>query len=62
MKLEIGRIHIKDIQLSNETFVKDGVLRVDEEGLINFLKQDERIKDIRLDVAKPGEKVRIIPV
>ena len=62
MKLEIGRIHIKDIQLGNETSVKDGVLWVDKEGLIAFLKQDERIKDIKLDVAKPGEKVRIIPV
>nr|WP_288184368.1 glycine/sarcosine/betaine reductase component B subunit [uncultured Sporomusa sp.] len=62
LKLEIGRIHIKDIQLGNETSVKDGVLCVDKEGLIAFLKQDERIKDIRLDVAKPGEKVRIIPV
>ena len=62
MKLEIGRIHIKDIQLGSETSVKDGVLWVDKEGLIAFLKQDERIKDIKLDVAKPGEKVRIIPV
>lgn len=62
MKLEIGRIFIKDIQLSNETGVKDGVLSVDKEGLIAYLKQDERIKSITIDVARPGEKVRIIPV
>ncbi|WP_046498673.1 glycine/sarcosine/betaine reductase component B subunit [Syntrophomonas zehnderi] len=62
MKLEIGRIHIKDIQLGNETSVKNGVLTVDTQGLIKFLREDERIKDVKLDVAKPGEKVRIIPV
>ncbi|MGI6684150.1 MAG: glycine/sarcosine/betaine reductase component B subunit [Bacillota bacterium] len=62
MKLEIGRIFIKDIQLGQETSVKNGVLTVDKEGLIAKLKEDERIKDVALDVAKPGEKVRIIPV
>lgn len=62
MKLEIGRIYIKDIQLGKETSVKDGLLTVDKEGLIAKLKEDERIKDVALDVARPGEKVRIIPV
>ena len=62
MKLEIGRINIKDIQLGNETCVKNGVLTVDKVGLIATLKEDERIKDITIDIAKPGQKVRIIPV
>ena len=62
MKLELRRIHIKDIQLGNETTVKNGVLTVNKEELISKLKEDERIKDVKLDVARPGEKVRIIPV
>lgn len=62
MKLELRRIHIKDIQLGNETAVKDGVLTVNAEELINLLKEDERIKDVKIDVARPGEKTRIIPV
>ena len=62
MKLEIGRINIKDVQFGDKTFVQGGVLTIDKEGLIASLKEDERIKDIRLDIAKPGEKVRIIPV
>ncbi|MCQ4922325.1 glycine/sarcosine/betaine reductase component B subunit [Tissierella carlieri] len=62
MKLELRRIHIKDIQLGNETTVKNGVLTVNKEELINKLKEDDRIKDVKLDVARPGEKVRIIPV
>lgn len=62
MKLEIGRINIKDIQFGDRTFVQDGVLTVDKAGLIDFLKEDERIKDVSIDIARPGEKVRIIPV
>jgi len=62
LKLELRRIHIKDIQLGNETAVKDGVLTVNAEELINLLKEDERIKDVKIDVARPGEKTRIIPV
>ncbi|WP_035288975.1 glycine/sarcosine/betaine reductase component B subunit [Clostridium sp. KNHs214] len=62
MKLELRRIYIKDIQLGNETSVKNGVLTVNQEELISKLKEDERIKEVKLDVARPGEKVRIIPV
>jgi len=62
LKLEIGRIHIKDIQFGDSTFVEDGVLTVDKAGLIASLKEDERIKDVQVDIARPGEKVRIIPV
>ncbi len=62
MKLEHRRIHIKDIQLGNVTSVDNGVLTVNEEELINKLKEDKKIKEVKLDVAKPGEKTRIIPV
>nr|WP_300003025.1 glycine/sarcosine/betaine reductase component B subunit [Tissierella sp.] len=62
MKLEHRRIHIKDIKLGNETSVKDGVLTVNKEELISTLKEDKKIKDVKLDVAIPGDKTRIIPV
>ena len=62
MKLEHRRIHIKDIKLGNETSVKDGVLTVNKEELISKLKEDKKIKDVKLDVAISGEKTRIIPV
>jgi len=62
LKLEIGRIFIKDIQLGKENSVKNGVLTVDQAGLIAKLKEDDRVKEVYLDVAKPGEEVRIIPV
>lgn len=62
MKLEHRRIHIKDIKLGNETKVEDGVLTVNEQGLIDHLKEDKKIEEVKLDIARPGEKKRIIPV
>ena len=62
MRLELRRIHIKDIQLGNETSVKNGILTVNTDELIKKLKEDENIKEVKFDVARPGEKVRIIPV
>jgi len=62
VKLELRRIHIKDIQLGNETSVKNGTLTINTDELIKKLKEDENIKEVKFDVARPGEKVRIIPV
>lgn len=62
MKLEYRRIHIKDIQFGEKTSVKNGVLIVNKEELIETLKEDEKIQDVKVDIARPGEKIRIIPV
>lgn len=62
MKLELRKIHIKDLQFGGKTDVKDGVLSISSEDLITKLKEDKRIEDVKLDIARPGEKVRIIPV
>ncbi len=62
MRLEIGKIFISDMQFSNETKVKDGVLYVCKEELLKVIGTDERIKNIDLEIAKPGDKTRIIPV
>jgi sarcosine reductase len=62
LKLELRRINIVDIQLGNETALKAGILTVNEKELIAELKKDENIKNVKVDMARPGEKVRIIPV
>jgi sarcosine reductase len=62
LKLELGRIYIKDIQFGNKTHVNNGTLIVNSQELIDKLKEDERVKDVKVDIARPGEKVRIIPV
>ncbi len=62
LKLELGRIHIKDMQFGEKTAVNHGVLTVNKEELILWLKEDKKIKEVKVDIARPGEKVRIIPV
>ncbi|APF28362.1 glycine reductase complex component B subunits alpha and beta [Clostridium sporogenes] len=62
MRLEIGKIFISDMQFSNETKVKDGVLHISKEEVLEVIGTDERIKNIDLEIAKPGDKTRIIPV
>jgi len=62
LKLELRKINIKDLKLGNETTVNEGVLTVNEDELTKMLLDDRRIKEVKLDLAKPGEKVRIIPV
>ena len=62
MRLEIGKIFIKDLQFGPETKVENGVLYVNKEELLNEISGDERIASIDFDIARPGEEVRIIPV
>lgn len=61
MRLELGNIFIKDVQFGSETRVENGVLYVNKEELIAEL-QDERLASIDVDLAKPGEATRIVPV
>lgn len=62
MRLELGKIYIKDLQFGAETKVENGVLYVNKEELLNEVSGDDRIKSINFDIAKPGEETRIIPV
>lgn len=62
MKLELGYVQIKDIQFASESKVENGVIYVNKEELIALLMEDENLKSVTLDIAKPGESVRIMPV
>ena len=62
MKLELGRITIKDIQFAEKSEIKDGVLYVSKDDLREVALSEEKIKAADFEVAKPGESVRITPV
>lgn len=62
MRLEIGNILIHDVVFGPETRVENGVLYVNKQELIREVSGDERLKSIDVDIAKPGEETRIIPV
>lgn len=62
MKLEIGNFHVRDIVFGDKTEFKNGLLIINKEEVLNFVKQDERIIEAELYIVKPGDKVRIVPV
>ena len=62
MRLELGQVLIKDIQFGEMTKIDNGVLYVNKEELINLIKEDEHLKSVDVEIARPGESVRITPV
>lgn len=62
MRLELGNILINDVQFGTETKVEKGILFVNKEELIAELSQDKDLAKVDIDLAKPGESVRITPV
>jgi len=62
LKLELGYINITDLQFADKNEIKNGVLFVNPEPLKAMILEDEHIKDVTFDIARPGESVRIAPV
>ena len=62
MKLELGNIHIHDIQFGDVSKVENGVLYVKPQDVKDLILEDENIKSVELEIARPGESVRILPV
>ncbi|MGI6732666.1 MAG: glycine/sarcosine/betaine reductase component B subunit [Anaerovoracaceae bacterium] len=62
MKLELGHIHIHDIQFDSVSRVENGTLFVNAEELREHLLEDENIQSVSFEIARPGESIRILPV
>lgn len=63
MRLELGEIFIKDIQFAEKSEIKDHILYVNKEEMIEAAKLSEtHLESLDFDIAKPGESTRIIPV
>jgi len=61
MKLELGKIEIDDIQFAKNTEIDNGILKVNKDELLAEIA-DDRITSIELNIVRPGDNVRIIPV
>ena len=61
MSLNLEYIQIKDVAFGDRTYIDQGVLTINKEELIEEVSSP-MFKSIDLDLAKPGESVRIIPV
>ncbi|MDD3192907.1 MAG: glycine/sarcosine/betaine reductase component B subunit [Oscillospiraceae bacterium] len=62
MKLELGYIDIQDIQFSEESKIANGVLYVNKDEIQKIVLGQEHIRSVEIDIARPGESVRITPV
>lgn len=62
MKLEIGNFYVRDIVFGDRLSYQDGVLTIQKEESLEFIKQDDRITEAELYIVKPGDKVRLCPV
>ncbi len=62
MKLELGNIQINDVQLASESKIDGNTLYINEEDIKNIVLEDDHLKTVSVEIAKPGESVRITPV
>ena len=62
MKLEIGNFFIKDVAFGEKTMYENGILTINKEEAIAFIKEDEHITNVDIEIAKPGENTRIVPI
>ncbi len=62
MRLELHKVKVKDVQWGSATCVKDGVLYVNKEEAKALIAEENRFARVDLELARPGESTRIIPV
>ena len=62
MRLELHKVKVKDVQWGSATCVKDGVLYVNKEKAKALIAEESRFARVDLELARPGESTRIIPV
>lgn len=63
MKLEIKNYLVNDVVFGNQDSFEKGVLTINKEKAIKFLMDaDEHLVSVNIEIAKPGENTRIVPV
>lgn len=62
MRLEVGKVKIKDAQFSDKTYIENNVLYINKLELREYLLEDQNISEVDFEIARPGESVRIIPI
>ena len=62
MKLELGYIFIKDIQFADVSKVENGTMYVNKEEVKALILEDQNFKSADVELAKPGDSIRIMPV
>ena len=62
MNYELRKIQIDDVRFGDENRIDKGVLTINAQNIVDLIMEDKRIKSVEIDIARPGESVRILPV
>ncbi len=62
MRLEIGNFPVTKVVFGSRTAWSDGILEIDPDAILREIRSDPMIATAQLDLAEPGESVRIWPV
>ena len=62
MPLELANYQTKDAQLGDELRWRDGILEIDKDDLLRSVRQDPLVTKADIQIARPGESVRIITI
>ena len=61
-ELILRKVPVRDVVFGEKTGIDEGVLRINAEELKKVLLEDGYLKSVEVQIARPGEKKRIIPV
>jgi sarcosine reductase len=61
-ELLLRKVRVQDVVFGNKTEILDHVLRISQEELVRYVLEDRRLQSVKIKIARPGEKKRIIPV
>ena len=59
MKLTLKQFLVRDVRFDAGTSFRDGLLSICREELISLISRDPRLEKVDIDIARPGEAVRI---
>ena len=62
MRLEMGTFPVDDVVFGRSTRWSEGRLEIDRDALVSAVREDARIREVEIELAKPGESTRIWPV
>lgn len=62
MKLRIQKALVKALSEGDKTSFDAGNLKVNRQEIVEMLLKDQRFSSVRVELARPGESIRMIPV
>jgi glycine reductase len=58
----LHRVTVSDLRLDKTSKIENGVLHINEEELRTLILEDRYIKGVKIELARPGESKRIVPI